>query len=81
MIYKLQLPQEFIVRVEVYGFGPNLERIPPDSVVLALSRSTYKRMIEIVWQEKRYIVFERDLHERMWPLKKPEPEDDPVFGT
>jgi len=34
-------------------------------------------MIEVIWQEKRYVVFERDLQERMEPLKKPEAEDDP----
>ena len=34
-------------------------------------------MIEVIWQEKRYVVFERDLQERMEPLKKPEAEDGP----
>lgn len=76
-----QLPQEFVVQREVYTFpllGRSvLECIPPGAVVLASRRSTHKRMIEVTWQEKRYVVFERDLQERMEPLKKPENEDDP----
>jgi hypothetical protein len=78
----IQLPQEFVVLEEIFVFqlfGRNaLERIPPGAVVLATHRSKHKRMIEVIWQEKRYVVFERDLQERMEPLKKPENEDDPL---
>lgn len=77
----LQLPQEFVVLIEVYAFplyGRGvLACIPPGAVILASCRSTHKRMIDVIWQEKRYVVFERDLQERMSPLKKPETEDDP----
>jgi hypothetical protein len=77
----LQLPQEFVVLSEVYAFplfGRSvLACIPPGAVILASCRSTHKRMIEVIWQEKRYVAFERDLQERMSPLKKPEFEDDP----
>jgi len=78
-VEKLRFPQEFVVRREVYGFGPKgrLERIPPGAVVLASSRSTHKRMIEVIWREKQYDVFERDLQDRMEPLAKPPLEDDP----
>jgi len=77
----IKLPQEFVVQREVYAF-PLFGRsvlgcIPSGAVILATNRSTHKRMIEVIWQEKRYIVFERDLQERMEPLKKPENEDDP----
>jgi len=75
----IKLPQEFVLRREVYAiqlFGRNLlEPIPPNAVILAVGRSTHARMIEVVWQEKLYIVFERDLRERMEPLAKPEDED------
>jgi len=77
------LPREFIVRREVYAiqfFGRNLlERIPPDAVVLADRPSPYKCMIEVVWQGRRYVVFERDLRERTEPAKKPE-DEDPQIG-
>jgi hypothetical protein len=76
-----ELPQKFIVLSEVYAFrlyGRSvLACIPAGAVVLASCRSTHKRMIEVIWQEERYVVFERDLQERMSPLKKPESEDDP----
>ena len=77
----IELPQEFVVQREVYAFplfGRSvLACIPHGAVILASCRSTHKRMIEVIWQEKRYVVFERDLQERMEPLKKPEAEDDP----
>jgi len=34
-------------------------------------------MIEVIWEEKWYVAFERDVHERMEPLNKPENEDLP----
>ena len=78
---RIQLPQEFVVRREVYAFPlfgrGALDCIPAGSVVLASCRSTHPRMIEVIWQEKHYIVFERDLQDHMEPLKKPENEDDP----
>ena len=77
----IELPQEFVVQREVYAFplfGRSvLACIPPGVVILASCRSTHKRMIEVIWQEQRYVVFERDLQERMEPLKKPEAEGDP----
>lgn len=77
----LQLSQNFVVRREVYVFQlferSALQRIPPNTVIFASHRSTHKRMIEVIWQEKWYIVFERDVHERMEPLNKPENEDLP----
>ena len=77
----MQLPREFILRREICAiqlFGRNLlERIPPDAVILADCPSAYKRMIEVVWQERRYAVFERDLRERTEPVKKLQDEDPP----
>ena len=79
MINSLRLPQSFVVRREVYVFQlfgrSALQRIPPGAVILASHRSTHERMI--IWQEKRYVVFERDVQERMSPLKKPEFDDGP----
>ena len=62
-----QLPQEFVLRSEVCAiqlFGRNLlECIPPSTVILADRPSTHTRMIEVLWKQKRYIVFQRDLEE------------------
>lgn len=67
----IQLPQEFVLRREVGAiqlFGRNrIERIPPDAVIFADRVSTHARMIEVVWNEQRYIVFQRDLEERAQP--------------
>jgi hypothetical protein len=75
-----RLPQEFVLRRGVYAtqlFGQNsLERIPPDTVILADRPSTHARMIEVVWNEKRYVVFQRDLEERAEP-RNPQQEDPP----
>jgi hypothetical protein len=72
-----QLPQTFVVRSEVCAiqlFGRNLlECIPPSMVILADRPSTHARMIEVLWKEKRYIVFQRDLEELAEP-RKPEQE-------
>jgi hypothetical protein len=35
-------------------------------------------MIEVVWKEKRFIVFQRDLEERAESCKKPEQESPPI---
>jgi len=60
---EMQLPRKFVVQREVCAiqlFGRNLlERIPPEAVILADCPSTHKRMIEVTWQERRYVVFER----------------------
>jgi hypothetical protein len=48
-----------------------------NTVILVSHRSTHKRMIEVIWEEKWYVAFERDVDERMEPLNKPENEDDP----
>jgi len=78
---QIRLPREFVVHREFYAtqlFGRNLlERIPLDAVILADCRSTHKRMIEVVWQERRYVVFERDLMERTEPVEKLHDKDDP----
>jgi len=76
---EMELPREFIVRREVFAiqlFGRNLlERIPPDALIFVDCPSTYKRMIEVVWEGRRYVVFERDLKERTEPAKKSGDED------
>ena len=68
-----QLPQEFVLRSEVCAiqlFGRNLlECIPPSTVILADRPSTHTRMIEVLWKQKRYIVFQRDLEELAEPRK------------
>jgi len=76
-----QFPQEFIVRREVHAiqhFGQSLlEPIPAGEVILAECPSHYARMIEVVWHQKRYLVFDRDLTERAEPLRK-STEEDPL---
>jgi len=76
----IRLPQEFVTRRELGAiqlFGHNrIERIPPDAIILADRPSTHARMIEVVWNEKRYIVFQRDLEERAEPCN-PQEEDPP----
>lgn len=71
----MQLARKVVVRNDicvVQLFGRNhLERIPSGSVVLADCPSTYERMIEVVWQEKRYAMFQRDLEERTEPAIRP----------
>jgi len=78
---EFQFPQEFIIRREVHAiqhFGQSLlEPIPAGEVILAEGPSSYARMIEVVWQDKRYLVFDRDLTERAEPVKKPAEEDPP----
>jgi len=73
------LPQEFIVRREIHAtqhFGQSsLEPIPASEVILAERLSNYARMIEVVWHQKRYLVFDRDLTERAEPLRKSTEED------
>jgi hypothetical protein len=74
----VELPQEFVIRREVGAvqlFGRHrIERIPPDAVILGDCYSTHARMIEVVWNEKRYVVFQRDLEERAEP-RNATPED------
>jgi len=78
---EFELPQEFIVRREIHAiqhFGQSLlEPIPAEEVILADRPSHYARMIEVVWQQRRYLVFDRDLTERAEPLRKFS-EDDPT---
>ena len=75
----MQLPEEFVLRSEIHAiqnFGQSLlERIPVGEVILADCHSIYARMIDVVWQERRYLVFERDLTERAEPVRKPTDED------
>jgi len=75
-----RLLQEFVTRrvvgtVQLIGRN-RIERIPPDSVILADRPSTHARMIEVTWNEKRYVVFQRDLEERAEP-RNPQQEDPP----
>jgi hypothetical protein len=76
-----ELPQDFIVGREIHAiqyFGQGLlEPIPAGEVVLAERPSNYARMIEVVWDQKRYLVFDRDLTERAEPIKK-STEEDPI---
>lgn len=76
----IRLPQEFVLRSEVCAiqlFGRNLlECIPTSMVILAERPSTHTRMIEVLWKEKRYIVFQRDLEELAEP-RQPEQEHQP----
>lgn len=69
----MQFAREVVLRKEIWAiqlFGHILlERIPPGSVIVVDRPSTYTRMIEVVWQEKRYIVFQRDLEERTETVK------------
>jgi hypothetical protein len=77
----MQLPEEFVVRREIHAiqhFGQSLlEPIPPGEVIFAERPSPYAHMIEAVWQQRRYLVFERDLKERTEPVRKPTEEDPP----
>ena len=76
---EFELPQEFIVRREIHAiqhFGQSLlEPIPAGEVILADRPSHYAKMIEVVWHERRYLVFDRDLTERAEPLRKSTEED------
>jgi hypothetical protein len=67
----IRLPQEFVLRSEICAiqlFGRNLlECLPTSTVVLAERPSTHTRMFEVLWKEKRYIVFQRDLEELAEP--------------
>lgn len=71
----MQSGQEVLLRDDICAvqlFGHNqFERIPKGSVVLADRASTYARMFEVIWRQKRYIVFQRDLEERTEPALRP----------
>lgn len=64
----MQFARELMLRDEICAvqlFGHNVfERIPRGSVIFVDRPSTYVRMVEVIWQDKRYIVFQRDLEER-----------------
>lgn len=67
----MQLAQELILSreicaIQLFGHGL-LERMPAGSIILVDSPSTYARMVEVVWHQRRYIVFQRDLEERTEP--------------
>ena len=68
-------PQQLILRAEVWAiqlFGRNgLERIPSGTIIVAEKHSQYARMIEVVWDGERYVMFERDVEERTEPCEKP----------
>lgn len=55
--------REEICAVQLFGHNL-LECIPRGSVISVERASTYVRMVEVIWQDKRYIVFQRDLEER-----------------
>ena len=78
---EIDLPQKFVLRRKAYAFQlfgrQLLERIPGGALILAERHSSdYVSMIEVVWEERRYLVFERDLRELTEPLSK-RPEEDP----
>jgi len=52
-----------ICAIQLFGRS-TLECIPPGSVIAVQEASKYARMVEILWCEKRYLAFERDLEER-----------------
>lgn len=70
--WDMSLPGEFVLSQEICViqlFGQNLlERIPTRAVVFADRPSSYTRMIEVVWQGKRYAMFQRDLEDRTRPV-------------
>ena len=46
-------------------FGRNsLERIPPNALSIADDPASHAHMMQVRWEERLYIVFERDLRER-----------------
>jgi hypothetical protein len=79
----MQLPQKFVVRCEIQAiqhFGQSmLEPIPPGEFIFAERPSPYAHLIEVVWQGRRYLVFEHDLETRMEPVRKPKDEDPPKW--
>ena len=72
---EIDLPQKFVLRRKVYAFQrfgrELLERIPADAVILAERPTEYASMIEVAWEDRRYLVFERDLRELAEPFNKP----------
>ena len=81
----MQLPEEFVVRREIGAiqhFGQSLlEPIPSGEVILVERVSLYARMIEVVWQERRYLVFDRDLTDVRNPSGSPQTKIPPSgFG-
>jgi len=77
----MQFPQDFIIRRELHAiqhFGQSLlEPISAGAIIRAERQSAYSRMIEAIWNDKPYLIFERDLTERTEPVEKPV-EDSPV---
>jgi hypothetical protein len=76
---EMQLPQEFVVRREIQAiqhFGQSLlEPVPAGEVILVEGPSPFAHMIEMLWQDRHYLIFERDLKERSEPLRKPTEKD------
>jgi hypothetical protein len=76
----MHFPQEFVLQreilaVQLFGDGQghaHMEQIPGEAHLVADCPSQYARMIEILWQDRRYIAFERDLEERAVAAKKSE---------
>jgi hypothetical protein len=70
----IQLPKKFVVRRNIQAiqyFGQSLiETIPAGEVILAERASHYARMIEVAWQARRFLVFERDLAGCAEPLPR-----------
>ena len=68
---EMQFDRKLVLRDQICAiqlFGRKvLELIPAGSSIFAEHPSSYVRMIEVVWQEKRYLVFQRDLEERTRP--------------
>lgn len=72
----IPLPQEFVILREFHAiqhFGNSrIEPIPAGEGILAERPSNYARMVEVVWRNRPYLVFERDLTECAEPLRKDE---------
>ncbi|HTW64353.1 MAG TPA: hypothetical protein VME17_07040 [Bryobacteraceae bacterium] len=71
---EMQFGRELVLREQICAiqlFGRKaLERIPAGSIIFAEHPSNYVRMIEVVWQQRRYLVFQRDLEERTKPSEQ-----------
>lgn len=80
---EIDLPQKFVLRRQVYAFQlfgrQLLERIPAEAVIVAESPSMYSSMIEVAWEQRRYLIFERDIRELAEPLN--DPTDIALFGS
>jgi hypothetical protein len=66
--------QREIVAIQVFG-RYLLEKIPPGSMILVSGHTTRERMLVVLWEDREYIMFERDLKERATPVGQQKDED------